>query len=136
MRVSCRCSRLRSTASPMMPAFLVTVGPTRSGVRVSVESSVNLAVSRSSGSDQERVRTRQGIAVLVEVAEERQAPLLEAAGAVVVLPAESRDVVIDQLGRRGVIAHDDEARGHGDLLLLPQRERLLVVAVERLERRL
>ena len=40
--MSSRCSRLRSTSSPMMPAFLVIEGPTRSGVSSSTESLLNV----------------------------------------------------------------------------------------------
>ena len=49
-RMSPRCSRLSSTPSPMMPSFFVMDGPTRSGVSSRMESALNLAVRRSSGS--------------------------------------------------------------------------------------
>src|SRR5207247_6204607 len=84
--------------------------------------------------DQEGVRSRQRVAVLVEVAEEREASVLQCRRAVLVLAVEARNVVVDELGGRGVVADDDEAGRYGDLLLLPQSERLIVVSVERLYR--
>src|SRR5690606_10962728 len=50
------------------------------------------------------------------------------------LALEAADVVIDQLGRCGIVADHDEARWHLDLLLLPQLEGPGVVAIERIER--
>ena len=84
--------------------------------------------------DQKRVRARHRVAVLVEVPEEREAPVLERRRAVLVRLGEAGDVVVDELRDRGVLADDDEARRHADPGLLPELERLLVVAVERLER--
>ena len=74
------------------------------------------------------------VAVLVEVAEEREAAVLERRRAVLVRPVEAGDVVVDELRDRRVVADDDEAGRHADPRLLPELERLLVVAVERLER--
>jgi hypothetical protein len=71
--------------------------------------------------------------VLVEVAEQRQAALLGRDRAVVVLPQEAGDVVVDQLRDRGVVADDDEA-GRDAMPSSPELEGLLVVAVERFER--
>ena len=71
--------------------------------------------------------------MLVEVAEQRQAAVLERGGAVVVLAVEAGDVVVDQLRGGGVVADDDEAGRHVDAGLLPELEGLLVVAVERLQ---
>ena len=42
-------TRLRSTPSPMMPSFRVTVGQTSSGVRKNVEASPKLATRSSFG---------------------------------------------------------------------------------------
>ena len=74
--------------------------------------------------------------MLVEVAEEGEAAVLQRAGAVIVLPVKAGDEVVDELGRRRVVADEDEAGRHGDPRLLPELEGLLVVAVERLEGRL
>ena len=87
------------------------------------------------GVDEQRVGPRQRVAGgLVEVAEQRQAAVLERGRAVLVLAVEAGDVVVDQLRDGGVLADDDEAGRDGDAALLPQLEGLLVVAVERLER--
>ena len=53
-----------------------------------------------------------------------------------VLPraVEAGDVVVHQLGGGDVVADDDEAGRDGDLRLLPEPERLLVVSVERVQR--
>ena len=63
-------------------------------------------------------------------------PFCSVARAVFVLALEAGDVVVNELGHGGVVADDDEARRNGYLLLGPQLEGLLVVAVERLQRRL
>ena len=47
--------------------------------------------------DQKRWWTRQPVAVLVEIAEEREPAVLQRAGAVVVLALEARNVVINKL---------------------------------------
>ena len=86
--------------------------------------------------DQQRVRAGKRIAVLVEVAEQRQAAVFERCRAVFVLAVEAGDVVVDQLGGGRVVADDDEARRHADACLFPQLVGLLVVAVESFERRL
>jgi hypothetical protein len=49
--------------------------------------------------------------MLVEVAKEGEAAVLQRAGAVVVLPLEAGDEVVHELGRRGVVTDDDEAGG-------------------------
>jgi hypothetical protein len=54
---------------------------------------------------------------------------------VVVLALKTGDIVVDELGGRGVVADDDKDRRHGDAGLLPQLEGFPVVAVERLKRR-
>ena len=53
--------------------------------------------------------------------------------AVLVLALKTRDVVVDQLRGRGIVAHDDEARRDLDSGVLPQLEGSGVVAVERFE---
>jgi hypothetical protein len=56
--------------------------------------------------------------------------------AIVVLAMEARDVVVDQLGGGRVVADHNEAGRHARCPLLPQLIGLLVVAIERLKRRL
>ena len=64
------------------------------------------------------------IAVLVEVAEQREAAAsIERRGAVVVLAVEAGDVVVDQLRDRGVLADDDEARRNAISCFLPRARR-------------
>src|SRR5207253_1376922 len=79
-------------------------------------------------------RPRERISVLVEVAEEWKGAVLQLRGAVVELSMEAGDVVVDQLGSRGVVADDDEAWRHANARLLPQLVGLGVMAVERLQR--
>ena len=62
--------------------------------------------------------------------------MLQALRAIGVRLVVTRDVIVDQLGDRRVLADDDEARRHADLALLPELEGLFVVPVERLHRRL
>ena len=83
--------------------------------------------------DEQGARAWQGVAVFVVVAEQGQATLFRLAGAIGVLALEAGDVVVDQLGGGGVVAHHDEAGGHGDTGLLPEGKGLFVVAVEGLE---
>ena len=80
--------------------------------------------------DEEGAGTRERVAQLVEVSEKCEAALFERFRAIVVLAMEPGDVVVDQLRRRGVVAHDDEARWCLDLRVTPQLERLGVVTVE------
>ena len=74
------------------------------------------------------------VAVLVEVAEEREAAVLEASSSRPRSRGEAGDEVVDELRDRRCSADDDEAGRHADARLLPELEGLLVVAVERLER--
>ena len=83
--------------------------------------------------DEQGPRTGEGVAVLVEVAEQRQAAVHQRGGAVLVLAVEAGDEVVDKLRGRRVVADDDEAGRHLDARVLPQLERLLVVPVERFE---
>ena len=69
--------------------------------------------------DEQRARAGQRVAVLVEVAEQSQAAVLQGAGAVLVLAMEAGDVVVDQLRGRRVVADDDEARRCLDARLRP-----------------
>ena len=88
--------------------------------------------------DQDRVRAVQPGAVAIVVAEDRQLPgLNDRLATDRLFPA--GDVVEDQLGDVGVVADDDEHRrreatGAGLGVLLPQAVRLLVVAVEAVQR--
>jgi len=68
--------------------------------------------------------------MLVEVAEEGEAAVLQGGGAVLVLTVEAGDVLVDQLRGRRVVADDDEAGRHLDPRLLPEVEGLGVVSVE------
>ena len=79
-------------------------------------------------------RPGERIAVLVEVAEQREAAVFERGRAVLVRAVKAGDVVVDQLRGGGVVADDDEAGRHLDPCFLHSVERLLVVAVERFER--
>ena len=83
--------------------------------------------------DEQGARARQGVAVFVVVAKQGQAALFRLAGAIGVLALEAGDVVVHQFGGGGVVAHHDEAGGHGDAGLLPEGKGLFVVAVEGLE---
>src|SRR5688572_8749460 len=74
--------------------------------------------------------------MLIEVAEECQASVLQSRGAVVVLPMEAGDIVVDQFGRGRVVADDDETRRNLDARLFPETVCLLVVSIECLKRRL
>ena len=69
--------------------------------------------------DEQRAWPGEGIAVSVEVPEELEPTVHQRRRAVLVLPLEARDVVVDQLRGRGVVAHDDEARRHLDTGVLP-----------------
>ena len=84
--------------------------------------------------DEQRVRTGQRDAAVVEVAEERQPALRKGRDAVLLLTVEPRDVVVNQLGRGRIVAHHDEARRNPDVCFLPETKDLLVVAVEGVQR--
>ena len=62
--------------------------------------------------DQERARPRVLVAVLVKVAKQFQATVLERRRAVVLLAVKAGDVVVDQLGSGSVVADYDEAGRH------------------------
>ena len=71
--------------------------------------------------DEQRVRARERIAGgFVEIAEQREAPVFQRGGAVVVLAMEAGDEVVNELRDRGVLADDDEAGRHLDALVLPR----------------
>ena len=86
--------------------------------------------------DEQRPGPRQGNARRIVVAEQFQTSVVEGPAPIVGLPLEPRDVVVDKLGGRDVVADDDEARRLVDARLLPEAERLLVVAVEGFQGRL
>ena len=54
--------------------------------------------------------------------------------AVFILSVEAGDVVVDQLGGGGVVAHDDETGWDSDAFALPEFKCLLIVAIEGLQR--
>src|SRR5260221_894998 len=85
--------------------------------------------------DQQSVGTWQRIASsFVEIPEQFEAAVLQRRGVVSVFAVKAGDKVVNELRDRGVLADDDETRGHVDTLLLPQLECLLIVAVESLQR--
>ncbi len=87
--------------------------------------------------DQQRVGLRKALAVVVVVAEKAQVADVARLGfAVRVGTLEASDPFVDELGRGGVVADHDEDRGHVDAGALPGLARLLIVAVEGMERRL
>ena len=86
--------------------------------------------------DEQGAGTRQRIAVLVEVPEQREPTLHQRRRAVLVLALEARDEVVDQLRRRRVVAHDNEAWRNLDAGALPQLEGAGVVTVECFKRSL
>ena len=65
------------------------------------------------------------VAVLVEVAEQREAAVLPGVRrAVLVLAVEAGDVVVDELRGGGVVADDDEARAARRCLLCSQSSKV------------
>ena len=86
------------------------------------------------GVDEQRPGPWQRIARRIEIAEERQSTVVEGlAFAVAGCALEAGDVFVHQLRGGGVVAYDDEARGHVDVRVAPQVECLLVVPVEGIE---
>ena len=89
--------------------------------------------------DQQGVGAGERLALFVEVAEQRQAALFQPGrtrlAILAALPGhqEPRDVVVEQLGGRLVVAHHDEARRHAHAGVSPCLEGLLVMAVERFQ---
>ena len=69
--------------------------------------------------DEQRARTGARVEVLVEVLEQLEPPVHDRCRAVRILPLEAGDVVVDELGGRRVVAHDDEAGRHLDAGVLP-----------------
>ena len=83
--------------------------------------------------DQQRVRAGEGLALLVEVAEQGEVAVAHGGFAGFVFDLGAGDVVVEQLRGGLVVAHDDEAGRRFDVRLAPFVERLFVVAVERVE---
>src|SRR5690606_5119873 len=69
--------------------------------------------------DEQRVRPAEGVSVLVNVAEQREAPVFERCRTVIVLAVEARDIVVHQLRCGRVVAHDDETGRHADASFIP-----------------
>ena len=84
--------------------------------------------------DQQGSRAGEGVAVLVEVAQQRQAAVFQDARAIFALAMESRDEIVNEFRGRGVVAYHDKTRRHADAGALPQLEGFFVVSVERFER--
>ena len=124
---ACCGSPVRSTISRRKRSISSAAIARKFSSSASPDSSCSLSISSVFGRGER-------VAVLVEVAEEREAAVLERRRAVLVRRGEAGDEVVDELRDRGVLADDDEAGRHADAALLPELERLLVVAVERLER--
>ncbi len=81
--------------------------------------------------DEEGVRTRKRAAVLIEVAEEGESAMDKRT--IPVIAMEAGDVVVDELGGGGVVAHHDEAGRDADGRIAPEVEGFFVVAVEGFE---
>ena len=84
--------------------------------------------------NEERARSAERIAVIVEIAEQREAAVLEGRGAVGILAEEAGNVVVDELRGRYVVADHDEAWRNLDAGFPPYFERLPVVSIESFER--
>ncbi|MNK95194.1 hypothetical protein D3C87_1154200 [compost metagenome] len=84
--------------------------------------------------DQQGVRARQRLAMLVEVAEQLQPPRYARDGAIFVGPLEPGDVIEHQFGSGGVVAHHDETRWHVDTGLLPGIKGFEVMPVQGFQR--
>src|SRR5207249_7493453 len=86
--------------------------------------------------DQNGVRARERIAVVVEIAKERKTTVLEGGRPVFVLPMEARDEVVDEFRSRSVVADHNKTGWHPNSRLLPEIECLCVVAVQGFQGRL
>ncbi len=71
--------------------------------------------------------------LVIEIAEQWQATVLKGGRSVLVGAIEAGDVVVDQLGRGGVVADHDEAGRNVDAGFGPKPVGLFVVPVERFE---
>ena len=69
--------------------------------------------------DEERAWATEPIAMVVEVAKELQAPVVDGWLSVRGRPFEPRDVLVDELGGGRVVAHDDEAGRCRNAFILP-----------------
>ena len=87
--------------------------------------------------DKERVGTWERVAgSFIEVSEQSEASVHGRRSPVGVLANKAGDEVVNEFGDRGVLADDDEARRHLNAFFFPQLEGLLIVPVERFQRRL
>ena len=84
--------------------------------------------------DQQRARPWVLIALFVKVAKQFQAPVYQRRRAIVVLAMETGDIVVHQLGGRGIIADHDEARRDVNALLLHQLKSFLIMSVQGVQR--
>src|ERR1017187_4231754 len=72
--------------------------------------------------------------MLVKISEQCEASVFKRGRAVVVLPVETGDEIINQLGCRRVVADHDEARRDSNAGGAPQLVSLVIVTVEGLQR--
>ena len=84
--------------------------------------------------DQQRFRAAQRVAVFVMIGKQAQAAFDQLAASIFMRLLEARDVVVNQLGCRSVVADSDEAGRMGDFFFSSQRKGFFVVTVERFER--
>ena len=100
-----RASPVRSTMSRRNCSISAAAMLRKLSSRASPASSCSLSISSVFGRG-------SGLAVLVEVVEQREAPVVLVDAAVVAGALEARDEVVDQLRDGGVGADDDEAGRH------------------------
>ena len=62
--------------------------------------------------NQERARPTERVAVLIEIAKQREPAVFKRGRTVVVLAVEAGNIVVDEFRRGRVVANEDEARGY------------------------
>ena len=100
-----RASPVRSTISRRKRSISSAAMSRKLSSSASPASSCSLSISSVFGRGER-------VAVLVEVAEQREPAVLQRRRAVLVLAVEAGDEVVDELRDRGVVADDDEAGRH------------------------
>src|SRR5579884_3992271 len=84
--------------------------------------------------DQQRIWPGKRVAVLIVIPEQLEAALFKVARAVFFFALKAGDVIVNQLGGRGIVAHYNEAGRHLDAPLRPQFVGFGVMTVEGLKR--